>query len=256
MELIGAAAIAFAVAAVTTPAGLSGAFLMVPVQLSVLGMAAAAVPPTNLVYNIISIPGALAKFKSDAAIDRALSLRILAGTVPGIVVGVILSRELLHSPTAFLLVVAAVLAPLGLWLALATPPTPRAEGEEDGHDAAIVSVSGGSGVIGGLYGIGGGAIIAPVLVGLGIAVRKVAPATLLATFVTSIVGVVVFELFASSGRGEGVDWGVAGALGIGGLAGSYLGARIQPRVPEAALRRLLGVLALLLSARYVLQAAF
>ena len=43
-------------------------------------------------------------------------------------------------------------------------------------------------------------------------------------------------------------------MGIGGLAGAYLGARLQARLPEALLRRGLGVLALALGARYALQA--
>jgi uncharacterized membrane protein YfcA len=44
------------------------------------------------------------------------------------------------------------------------------------------------------------------------------------------------------------------SIGIGGLAGSYLGARLQPRLPEGVLRGLLGLLALVLAARYLLQA--
>jgi uncharacterized membrane protein YfcA len=42
-------------------------------------------------------------------------------------------------------------------------------------------------------------------------------------------------------------------MGAGGLCGSYLGARLQSRVPEALLRRLLGVLCVGLAVRYGLQ---
>ena len=42
------------------------------------------------------------------------------------------------------------------------------------------------------------------------------------------------------------------AIGIGGLAGSALGARLQPKLPEGLLRRGLGVLALGLGLRYAI----
>ena len=54
-----AIAAAFGIAAVTTPAGVSGAVLLPPFQASVLDMQLMAIAPTNLVYNIIATPGAL-----------------------------------------------------------------------------------------------------------------------------------------------------------------------------------------------------
>ena len=49
--------VAFAVSALTAPAGVSGAFLLLPFQVSVLGFHSPAVSPTNLVYNIFATPG-------------------------------------------------------------------------------------------------------------------------------------------------------------------------------------------------------
>jgi uncharacterized membrane protein YfcA len=46
------------------------------------------------------------------------------------------------------------------------------------------------------------------------------------------------------------EWGLGIAIGVGGFAGSYLGARLQSRLPEASLRRLLGVIACIVAARY------
>ena len=43
--------------------------------------------------------------------------------------------------------------------------------------------------------------------------------------------------------------------GLGGLAGGWVGASMQPHVPERALRTLLGVLALALALLYLVQAA-
>ena len=49
------------------------------------------------------------------------------------------------------------------------------------------------------------------------------------------------------------DWTLGLAAGIGGLAGGWVGASIQPSIPEAGLRRLLGVLALMLACWYLIQ---
>jgi uncharacterized protein len=46
--------VAFLVSALSAPAGVSGAFLLLPFQVSVLGFTSPAVSPTNLIYNVIA----------------------------------------------------------------------------------------------------------------------------------------------------------------------------------------------------------
>ena len=50
--------VAFVVSAVTASAGVSGAFLLLPFQVSVLGFTSPAVSPTNLIFNVLATPGA------------------------------------------------------------------------------------------------------------------------------------------------------------------------------------------------------
>jgi hypothetical protein len=47
------------------------------------------------------------------------------------------------------------------------------------------------------------------------------------------------------------DWRTGIALGAGGLAGGYTGARIQGRLPDRAIRRILGVIVIAIGARYL-----
>ncbi len=51
------------------------------------------------------------------------------------------------------------------------------------------------------------------------------------------------------------DWQLGLLCGLGGLIGGYLGARLQPRLPETARRILVGVLATFLALLYIGQAA-
>jgi uncharacterized protein len=122
---------------------------------------------------------------------------------------------------------------------------------------ALLVLSLAVGVVGGIYSIGGGSIIAPFLVTvLGLPVYTVAGATLIGTFVTSVAGVVFFEGLAAAGFGAnaavGPDWLLGLTLGIGGLAGTYVGARLQRYVPEQLIRGVLGALVTILALRYAL----
>jgi uncharacterized membrane protein YfcA len=108
------------------------------------------------------------------------------------------------------------------------------------------------GTVGGIYGIGGGSILAPILLALGYSAYEVAPATLTATFLTSVGGIVTYQVLqATHGGAIAPDWALGAFLGAGGFAGSYLGARLQRHLPERTLRRLLGLIACLVAVRYV-----
>ena len=100
--------------------------------------------------------------------------------------------------------------------------------------------------------VGGGSILAPVLIGDGHPPVKAAPAALASTFVTSIAGVITFAILASShGAHVAPDWLTGIALGAGGLAGAYTGARIQSRLPDMLIRRVMGVLVVAIGVRYL-----
>jgi uncharacterized membrane protein YfcA len=109
-----ALAAAFAVAVAVTPAGVSGAVLLLPFQVSVLGTPSPAVTPTNLLYNVVATPGALYRYWRQGQVSRRLALVLIAGTTPGVVAGSVIRVELLPGPQVFALVVAAVLIPLGM----------------------------------------------------------------------------------------------------------------------------------------------
>lgn len=238
-----ATVIAFLVALVATPAGVSGAVFLLPVQLGVLGVATPAVTPTNLVYNLIATPPAVIRRWRDGALEWRLAGLLVVFAVPGVLVGAVLRVTVLPGRTAVLVMIGVLLSVLGVWL-LAGGRRPSRRGPAGRRMCA--GVAGVAGVVGGAYGIGGGAVIAPVLTAAGIPAHRIAPAAIATTLVTSVVGVVAFEVLAAAGTSGPVAprWDVGIALGIGGAFGAYLGARRQGRIPEARLRRLIGAVAL------------
>lgn len=250
--------VGFVIATVTTPAGVSGAFLLLPFQLSVLDFTAPGVTPTNLLYNVISAPGGITRYKLDGAIDWSLIRAIASGAVPGVVAGSLLRITVFEDPGNFKVFVGVVLLGLGANLLMqalrrsATPGTATTF-----RRARVVLLALGAGTVGGIYGVSGGSIIAPVLAGVfALPVRRVAPAALTATLITSIAGVISFEILAltgASGPGSRPDWLLALLFGLGGAAGGFTGARLNKLLPERPLRALLGVLALVLAVTYMAE---
>jgi uncharacterized protein len=217
---VAALVVAFLIAAITTPAGVSGAVLLPPFQASVLDTHIMAIAPTNLVYNIIASPGALYRYWRQGQTGGPLTRLLIAGTVPGVVAGCVIRAEFLPGMTVFDFIVAAVLIPLGAWLALARPPRrcarrsrrPRGAG---GHRRR--------GRVRRLHlrgrrrldpGPGPDRGRAPP--------AKAAPAALGSTFVTSVFGVLTFTLLAAHYHGRPPKWPTGILLGIGGLAGGLL----------------------------------
>ena len=97
-------------------------------------------------------------------------------------------------------------------------------------------------------------ILAPILLALGLSVFDVAGAALAATFLTSVAGVITYQILQTQHGGTiAPDWALGVTMGAAGLAGSYTGARLQPHMPETVIRRLLGVLVLVIAARYLVQ---
>jgi uncharacterized protein len=252
VEVVALAA-AFVIAVLATPAGISGAVLLLPFQVSLLGTPSPAVTPTNLLYNVVATPGALYRYWRQGQTGGRLALMLIAGTLPGVIAGSVIRVEVLPGPRVFDLVVAAVLLPLGAWLAATRPKRPTIAARPARiPPPVLVLIAAVVGCVGGIYGIGGGSILAPILIGTGRPASQVAPAALGSTFVTSVAGVVTFTILSAHHHGPvAPDWPTGIALGIGGLAGAYTGARIQSRLPDALIRRLVGVLVVAIAIRYL-----
>jgi hypothetical protein len=249
---LAALAAALVIAVLATPAGISGAVLLLPFQVSVLGTPSPAVTPTNLLYNVVATPGALYRYWRQGQTGGKLTLVLIAGTLPGVVTGSVIRVVLLPGARVFDLVVAAVLVPLGSWLSLARPAVSGTEARPARALPlpVLVLLAVVVGCVGGIYGIGGGSILAPVLIGSGRPPREVAPAALASTFLTSVAGVIAFLILSVHHHGPvAPDWPTGIALGAGGLAGAYIGARIQRHLPDTVIRRVMGVLVVATGAR-------
>lgn len=287
--------VAFAISSLVTSAGVSGAFLILPFQMSVLGFTSPAVSATNLLYNVVAIPGGVSQYIREGRMAWPIALITLTGTLPGIFIGAIIRIRYMPDGRSAKLFVGLVLLWLGHrilseWFRRVTGRAkvtdkigPKFKGKLPA-DAVVrtksVSLSSVEyefwgetfrfrtvtlfllalvvGVVGGIYGIGGGAIIAPFVVSvMHLPIYTIAGASLFGTLITSIVGVGFFEYLSRTAMADGLavrpDWLLGTLFGVGGLAGTFVGARLQKYLPELWIRLLLGLIVTGISLNYIGQ---
>src|SRR5512134_2885199 len=90
--------VALVVSFFSSMGGVSGAVLLLPFQMSVLGFTSPAVSPTNLVFNIVAIPSGLYRYAREGRLIPPLTWVVVAGTVPGVMAGQLLRFSWLPDP--------------------------------------------------------------------------------------------------------------------------------------------------------------
>lgn len=281
--------VALAISSFTSTGGVSGAFLLLPFQISILGFTGPAVSSTNFIYNIVAIPSGVYRYYREKRMVWPLTWTVVAGTLPGVFIGAFIRVNYLPDPRNFKLFAGLVLLYLGVRLlidllskAKKPSPTPPADVKFEVTEAflkltrlgyvfngerfqastlGIAAVSFIVGTIAGTYGIGGGAMMAPLLVAMfRLPVHTIAGAALLGTFITSIAGVLFYTFIAPFYAGSGLaiapDWMLGGMFGVGGALGMYIGARLQRYLSARVIKAILSFVILFVAIKYIWQFFF
>jgi len=98
----------------TSMGGISGAFLLLPFQMSVLNYTAPSVSGTNHVFNIVAIPSGVYRYIKEGRMAWPLTWVVIAGTLPGVFIGYYLRVLYLPDPKTFKLFVGCVLLYIGI----------------------------------------------------------------------------------------------------------------------------------------------
>jgi uncharacterized protein len=280
--------VAFVVSFFTSMGGVSGAFLLLPFQVSILHFTSPSVSGTNQFFNVVAIPSGVFRYIREKRMVWPLTWAVIIGTLPGVFIGAWVRVWCLPDPKNFKLFAGIVLLYIGARLAWDTLKGKGGvalarKGQNSPSEAPMCvtdtkfslnrveyTFAGESyafspawvfvmtfivGIVGGVYGIGGGAIIAPFFVAIfKMPVYTVAGAALMGTFITSVAGVIFYQvlgMYYSSQMAIAPDWFLGALFGLGGLCGMYLGARCQKYVPVRVIKGILSTCILFVAGQYV-----
>jgi len=109
--------VAFAVSFFTSVGGVSGAFLLLPFQVSGLGYTSPSVSGTNQVFNVVAIPSGVYRYIKEGPMVWPLTWVVIIGTLPGVFIGAWVRVVYLPDPRNFKLFAGLVLLYIGVRLA-------------------------------------------------------------------------------------------------------------------------------------------
>ena len=273
--------VAFTISFFTSMAGISGAFLLLPFQMSVLGFTTTSVTSTNFLFNVIGTPGGVYRYIKECRFAWPVALIIVVGIIPGVLIGYYIRIRFFPDPKSFKLFVGIVLLFVALKL-IKDAWTKSTGGQENScsledrvdnvslefrktrfdFKKATHSFSTGGmlglafavGIVGGVYGIGGGSIIAPFCITFfKLPVYTIAGAVLLGTFTSSVAGVAFYSFIPVNGAVAPPDWILGILFGAGGLLGMYFGAKMQKYISEKWIKLVLGIIVFIIAFRYILR---
>ena len=254
---------------------------MLPFQMSVLGFTTTSVTSTNFLFNVTGTPGGVYRYIKECRFAWPVALVIIAGIIPGVLIGYYFRIRLLPDPKSFKFFVGIVLLSVAIKL-LKDAWVKKTENEEKScgledrvnsvslsikrtrfdfknathtfSTTGLLSLAFTVGIVGGVYGIGGGSIIAPFLITFfKLPVYTIAGAVLLGTFASSVAGVAFYSLIPINGMVAPPDWFLGCLFGAGGLLGMYYGAKVQKFISEKWIKLVLGTIVLMIASRYILR---
>jgi len=76
--------VAFGISFFTSMGGVSGAFLLLPFQVSILGYTTPSVSATNQVFNIVAIPSGVYRYIKEGRMLWPLTTSVIVRTLPGV----------------------------------------------------------------------------------------------------------------------------------------------------------------------------
>lgn len=261
-------------------AGVSGAFLLLPFQVSVLGFAAPSASATNHLFNIIATPGGIYRYIKEGRMLWPLAATLILGSMPGVLVGAWVRIEYLPGSREFKLFAGCVLLYVGLRFLVETlraaPERPLGDGMHlitslslglqrvsfqfggqnlffKPHIVLILSFL--IGVVGGIYGVGGGVLIVPLLIAYArLPVHIIAGAALLGTFAASAASVLAYQALSNFYPQIPVEpaWRIGVLFGLGGLVGTWLGGSCQKYVSPRWIKLILCIGVLTVAIRYLI----
>ncbi len=248
MEAASIAIFAIGVGTISSMVGIGGGIFNTPLLMIVFLLSEQFAPATALVAALFLAVASSAAYwrQNPRPIIPKVGLFLAISTVPGSLIGVIL-RTMIESPYALRLIFGVSLMPVAIKMLFAvrrergdiTSELARYDMSSLTDKRLTISLVGGfiGGVSAGLLGIGGGAVIVPVL------------SVLMGLPMHAAVATSMFTMMFTASAGTAMNFAngfinpyYAVSLGVGMLVGAQVGSRLAPKIDSVQLKRVFGLI--------------
>ena len=227
--------------------GLGGGIIVVPV-LTFLGFSPTAAASNSLFAALSNAVASTISYSKQKRIEYSLGLKFGLLSVPGTILGAIISSDV--APDIFKVLFGLVLVASAVYIFLRRNLESRQKTISKQMMVFAIGASFFAGIISSFFGIGGGIVFVPLMVaGMGLAMKRAAPTSQLILLFASLSGVITHSLLGHP------DFTQAGLLAIGSFIGGLVGARLSIDIKERYLQILVSVVILIAAGKLFYDSA-
>jgi len=220
--------------------GVGAAIILIPILVSV-GIPITTAKPVGLFYNTISLSGASITNIRNKRLDFKMGIPIIVFSFLFAIVGAYASQFI---PTRFVLFLFIAFLIFSGLMFLFFKRGQQTSFREDVPILSLSLIGVIAGLLSGLLGIGGGGIISPLMLMLGINPKKI---TTITAFVVPFSSFSGFLTYWSMGQ---VDWRLMLIVSIAGLGGASLGTVfMQKKLNPDSVKKILAIILLLMAGK-------
>ena len=232
--------ISFVAAFIFSLGGIGAAIILIPILVS-LGIPINVAKPVGLFYNTISLSGASISNIRNKLLDFRGAIPIIISSFLFAIVGAWFSQ---YIPRNIILGLFVAFLLFSGFMFLFHKKKQKDSYREDNPILALTLIGTLAGLLSGLLGIGGGGIISPLLLMLGLNPKKI---TTITAFVVPFSSFSGFLTYWSMGS---VDWKLSAIAAISGLAGATLGTIfMHKKLNPKTVKKILAVILLLMAVK-------
>ncbi|RLD12990.1 sulfite exporter TauE/SafE family protein [candidate division KSB1 bacterium] len=236
--------ISFIAAFIFSLGGVGAAIILIPILIS-FGIPINMAKPIGLFYNTVSLSGASFSNIRNKRLDFKMGIPIIIFSFLFAILGAWLSKFI---PTKIVLILFIAFLIFSGFMFLFFKGKHTDTFREEAPILSLSLIGALAGLLSGLLGIGGGGIISPLMLMLGINPKKIAAITAFVVPFSSFSG---FLTYWSMGH---VDWRLMLIISVAGIAGAGLGTMfMHKKLNPGSVKKILAVILLLMAVKMIFK---
>ena len=222
--------------------GGGGSILTVPILVGLLGVSPQAATSASLIIVAANASGALRYYFRDRLVKVRVAVLVAISGIVGTALGTVVNKQL--DPHLLTAAFVALMVVIALQMMRGKRAGPQ-ECPDDLSTLPLAKLLGAGTLVGlttGFFGVGGGFVIVPALLSLGLCMRQAVPTSLLVIVLNSLVALGMRSLSGST-----LPLGFALPMIAGGLVGTVIATKLAPKLGNVGLSRAFALLILFLA---------